>query len=578
MTSVQEQGCPEQRPGQPFGRSGSRVTVEVDVPARMRDGTTLRANVYRPHGGGSWPTLLTRTPYDKGDVRQHVWSGVDPVRAALQGFLVVVQDVRGRFASDGTWDSLRHERLDGFDSVQWAASLPGSNGRVGMFGGSYCGCTQLLAAGERPPALGAIAPALTWCDPMDGLYARGGAVELGLALRWALENGHDTLIRDSPPGSELEDRLAAARDEWDALDVSGNWELPIPGFQLLRRTGLPDLGAFRVIESAEVASWADIRQEHAKIEVPSLHTAGWYDIFLQGTLDNYMALAAIRDDAHLIVGPWTHHAFTDPVGARLFGSRAARDGGELLPGYDWRALQLAWFRAQLTSGHEELQLPPALIFTMGTNTWRDASGWPPPARTVARWYLRPTGKLSPLRPGGDGDFSEFVYDPMTPTPALGGHGIMSVGYPEGPIDQAPTEARPDVLTFTSQPLDDDLEIAGRVIVTLYAKSSCPATDWVARLCDVDPDGRSINICDGIVRIADEADTLQRHDIDLWSTSHVLGRGHCLRVHVTSSSFPRWDRNLNTGDQTAVHHQLAHQRIFHGSSAASHIQLPVAQPR
>jgi putative CocE/NonD family hydrolase len=339
---------------------------------------------------------------------------------------------------------------------------------------------------------------------------------------------------------------------------------------------LPDLGAFRVLESPEVASWSDVSQECANIAVPSLHTAGWYDIFLQGTLDNYAAMAAARDDAHLIVGPWTHHAFTDPVGVRLFGSRAARRGGELQPGYDWEALQRSWLRAQLGGEGEHLRLPPARIFTMGSDAWHDAMTWPPLA-TVERWFLHATGRLSTSPPAGDGGVREFDYDPMNPVPVLGGHGIMSVGYAEGPTDQAPIESRSDVLVFTSEPLGDKLEIAGRITVTLYAQSSCPSTDWVARLCDVDPEGRSINLCDGIARVTRSAGTPQRLDIDLWSTSNVFQRGHRLRVHITSSSFPRWDRNLNTGTQGAVDHKLARQRTFHGLSAASHVQLPVVGP-
>jgi uncharacterized protein len=547
------------------------VNVAFDVPARMRDGMTLRANVYRPDGPGPWPVLLARTPYSKDDHGEGLWCGLDPVQTARAGFMVVVQDVRGRFASDGTFDAYRFEARDGHDTVEWAARLPGSNGRVGMYSGSYCGNTQWLAAGERPPSLAAISPALTWSEPFDGLLARGGAVELGLALRWAMENGADALGRLGLDADERAHRVAALAGEWDRLAQDGYRELPVPGSAVLSRHGVPELGGIGVLDRPEIADWCRVSGLYERVEVPSLHTAGWYDIFAQGTLDNYAAMAAVGKDARLVVGPWTHQEFGDPIGELLFGVRASRDRARSDGGSGWGELQLAWLRRQLDP-EADVELPqrPVRIFVMGRNEWRDESGWPLQRARTEHWFLGADGSLAPTGSAA-GAPSELVYDPADPVPTAGGNGVLSAGYASGPVDQADVEARPDVLVFTSEPLAAELEVTGRVTVVLHAESSAPSADWVARLCDVHPDGRSFNLCDGIVRIAQGADALQRVEIDLWSTSNVFLPGHRLRVHVTSSSFPRWDRNLNTGDQRTPHFQTARQRVHHD---ASWIELPV----
>jgi uncharacterized protein len=551
----------------------AELLVEPDVPAQMRDGVTLRANVYRPAQPGRWPTLLLRTPYGKDSLDQLQWSGIDPVQATRHGFVVVIQDVRGRFASDGAWEPFRFEREDGYDSVEWAARLPASNGRVGMFSGSYCGSTQWLAAIERPPSLAAISPALTWSEPMDGLFARGGAFELGLSLRWALENGYDTLGRLGLDDDERRRRTDAVIDDWDRLGDVGYWDLPVHDIAALRRHRLPDLGGVRALDEPALAARCRVAGLHDRVEAPSFHTAGWYDIFSQGTLENYRAMAAAGREARLVVGPWTHHAFADPIGELRFGMRAGRKGAAV--DGDWYDLQLAWLLRQLAPACDvELPEAPVRIFVMGRNAWRDEPCWPLERAREERWFLRADGSLAPSGPDPGEDVSEFAYDPADPVPTVGGHGVMSIERPAGPFDQASVEARADVLVFTSDPLREELEVTGRVRVVLHAQSSAPSTDWVARLCDVHPDGRSFNLCDGIVRVAGGADGCARHEIDLWSTSNVFRAGHRVRVHVTSSSFPRWDRNLNTGDQREPRHQVARQRIHHGASRPSYVVLPV----
>jgi uncharacterized protein len=552
------------------------VTVEFDVPARMRDGVTLRANVYRPEGDGPWPTLLTRTPYEKNASVEA--SSLDPIHAARRGFMVVVQDTRGRFASEGEWAPLRFEREDGYDSVEWAARLPGSNGRVGMFGESYCGNTQWMAAVERPPSLAAIAPAVTWCEPLDGLFARGGAIELGLALSWTLLTGAGYLASLPISDVERERRFALLLDDYDRLWKQGYWDLPIDDMAILRRHQVPELGSITMLHDSGAPDSCRVAGLHERVNVPTLNIGGWHDIFLQGALDNYVAMAATGAETELLVGPWSHSMpMADPIGGLCFGLRASRAGIPAHRDGDVNEAQLAWLGRRLMGEARAAEADPqspVRIFVMGRNEWRDENGWPLARAKTQRWFLADRGALRPGDPGSGGQGTEFVYDPADPAPTLGGHTVMVAQFPPGPFDQSQIEARPDVCVFTSEPLQEDLEVTGRVRVMLHAQSSAPSTDWVARLCDVHPDGRSFNLCDGIVRIEEGADALNRVEIDLWSTSNVFLAGHRLRVHVTSSSFPRWDRNLNTGDQRQARFQTARQRIRHDSEHLSFIELPV----
>jgi putative CocE/NonD family hydrolase len=286
-------------------------------------------------------------------------------------------------------------------------------------------------------------------------------------------------------------------------------------------------------------------------------------------------MAALGHEARLIVGPWTHLAFADPIGAQLFGARGSREGVSVHPHGDVNDLQLAWLHRQLVND-SDIELPdaPVRVFVMGRNCWRDESSWPPRRAVYERWYIRSDGSLTTRTPEPGERPSEFEYDPANPVPTVGGHTVMSPGYPAGPMEQQRIEARADVLVFTSEPLQHDLEVTGRVRMVLQVDSSAPSTDWVARLCDVHTGGESFNICDGIVRTGNDDRADGRYEVDLWSTSNVFLRGHRLRVHVTSSSFPRWDRNLNTGNQRASRHQVAHQRVHHDADRPSYIELPI----
>lgn len=539
----------------------------------MRDGTVLKANVYRPEGPGPWPTLLARTPYGKDLPGAISW--LDPIRATRAGFMVVIQDTRGRFASDGDWVPFRYEAQDGYDTVQWAAGLPGSNGRVGMFGLSYWGNTQWLAAIAQPPSLCAIAPALTWSDPDDGAFTRGGALELGVALVWALEQGLDYIARQDAPAEEISRRVHDLIEELDHLADTGFWELPVCDSPPLRRHRVPELGSIAALGDPTVADRCRIAGRHDQVRVPVLNIGGWHDGFLQGVLDNHTAMQALGRDSRLIIGPWSHANFSDTIGGLYFGLNARKDGGPapaVGPAEDLTALQLDWFRRHLTSDARSPEPQPVPIFVTGSNRWHEYRCWPPLGTVEQRWYLHSGRRLSPAAPEDSDAVDEFIYDPINPVPTAGGQTLTAPRWPAGPVDQRSVEARPDVVVFTSEPLTNDLEVTGRVRLMLHAESSAPSTDWVARLCDVQPDGGSFNLCDGILRVADNARQPRRYEIDLWSISHVFCRGHRLRLHVTSSSFPRWDRNLNTGNQHTTEHSPARQRIHHDANHPSWLQL------
>ncbi len=551
-------------------RSG--VVVEFDVPARMRDGVVLRADVYRPAGDGSWPTLLCRRPYGKDHPMVFNW--LNPLETAAEGFLVVVQDVRGRFASEGDWSPYRAERDDGFDSVEWAAGLRGSNGRVGMFGMSYHGFTQWAAALSRPKGLGAIAPGKTWSRPEDGVVSRGGALELGFVLPWHLELAADSIGRGAVPEDERAALFAGLVSDYEGLLDEGYWTLPVDVSTFPEAYG-PEPGGLRASAREEAIREARVDGGHESIEVPVFGIAGWYDQFLQGDLDNFMAMRELGKEARLVVGPWTHTVDQDPVGELRFGLSGSRVGFPSHPGGDLNQVLRAWFRRHLQpGGPEPVPEAPVRIFVMGRNEWRDEESWPLDRARDERWFLGPDRSLGREPHSVAEPPIEFAYDPADPVPALGGGSEMADLSPAGPFDQRSIESRQDVLVFTSAPLKRDLEVTGRVLLAFSAASSAKSTDWVGRLCDVHPDGRSINICDGIVRIAHDADAPARIEVDLWSTSNVFLAGHRLRVHVTSSSFPRWDRNLNTGDQGSSRIEVAWQRLSMDPSQPAYLTLPV----
>lgn len=544
---------------------GSGVRVSFDVAAPMRDGTNLRADIYRPDGDGPWPIILVRTPYSKAS--RETLMMVDPVQAARDGFLVVLQDVRGRFASDGDWRPFKSEPQDGYDSVEWAAKLPGSNGRVGMMGESYSAWTQWSAAFEGPAALKAMVPSLSFADAEDGLYSRGNAPETGLRSLWTLFVGLDNIPRLGLSEEEEFEAIMSIIEEFDGLRSSGLWRVPDPEGQILQRHPIPGMPGN--------APATRMTAELSGSPPATLNISGWYDVFLQGAIDNYTGMEARGVKTRLLVGPWTHEVWADPIGEVSFGLMSFRHDVPHTERGNSEQFARDFLREYLDPGAATpLESPPVRYFTMGVNEWRDAETWPPPGSTTVRYYLRSDGGLSIEAGDGEGQVVEFDYDPADPVPTKGGPLLLVGGIPPGPVDQTSIEARDDVVVFTSDPLQDPLEVTGHVLATIWAQSSAPSTDWVVRLCDVHPDGRSLNIIDGIRRVSSDAKDLAPQEVDLWSTSHVFLPGHRIRVVVTSSSFPRWERNLNTGNQQAAEMEVAHQAVHVDAAHPSYVELPV----
>jgi putative CocE/NonD family hydrolase len=563
------------------------ITVEFDVPATMRDGTILRANVYRPAGEGHWPVLLTRLPYGK-DLPLGT-SVLDPVQAARRGYVVIVQDTRGRFRSDGEWYPFRYEADDGADTIAWAAALPYADGQVGMYGASYFGFTQWSAATRQPPALKAMVPFITWADALNGLSFRGGAFELGLHASWHLLQGLDVLVRrHAGDHGALGEAVRSLCREIDALGPEGYWSLPLIEFAPLRRQNVAPAFFEELATPMDRARSEPytILGKHERVRVPTLNVGGWYDIFLSDTIANFRAMRSLGIPSRLLIGPWTHGGSHNPVGQMNFGFGAQLGFIDLRE--DFGSLQLRWFDHWMKGiDTGVLSEPPIKLFVMGANVWRDEQEWPLARATDTPYYLRQGGRLSPEPPGSEQP-DGYDYDPSDPVPTLGGALLMTPEYPPGPFDQRPIEARPDVLLYTTPPLANDVEVTGPIVVHLWAVSSAPDTDFVARLVDVYPDGRSINLTDGVIRARyrnfgrGEPPTLiepgrpYEYEIDLWATSNLFRAGHRIGLQVTSSCFPRWDRNPNTGHSFAVDSVLrvAHQQILHDREHPSHVVLPI----
>jgi len=557
------------------------VTVEHNVAATMRDGTVLRADVYRPTQGGPWPVLLTRLPYGKhlpGPMRM----AIDALGMARGGYIVVVQDTRGRFTSGGDWEPCTFEADDGYDSVRWAAALPGSNGVVGMFGASYFGNTAWMAALSKAPELKAIAPAITWSEPDDGLLSRGGVLELGTAVQWSLLQGADTLMRrhaDDPValGAAITSLIA----DIDEIASTAYWELPAAHHPAFARHHIPELGFERSRRDPDWSASCRVAGRQSEVDLPSLHIGGWYDIFCQGTLDNFTAMRSAGRPATLIMGPWSHTNNSGYLGDVNFGLASSAD----LLGFrgSLTDTQLRWFRQWLAADASADEtdsaptaLPPVLLFVMGTNQWREEHEWPLSRAVETELFLRADGRLAVEPPAIGEGIDTYRYDPNDPVITTGGATFMSNEFRPGPLDQALLESRPDVLVYTTEQMTQDLEVTGRIRAVLHAATDAPSTDWVVRLCDVDPAGISRNIVDGIVRSVAQPDEFTAQEVDLWSTSHVFRVGHRIRMHVTSSNFPRWARNLNTGEpvEDGTRTRTAQQKIAHDAARPSRITLPV----
>ena len=574
-----------------------RVLVEKDVPMQTRDGVTLRADVYRPDAAGRFPVLLSRLPYNKnlrprpGDIDYFV----------ERGYGVIMQDTRGRFSSDGEeYYALIWEMQDGYDAVEWAASLPWADGNVGTMGQSYLGATQYLLAPSRPPHLKAALPVSAAADfHQCWVYHTGGAFELGWQIPYAILMARDTLERQGLTAQLLpvleRDLLPPATPFAQPLSDQAYRRLPLMAWGDLLRPVARYLTDYLHHPEDGPYWWAiNGERQHANVNIPMYHVTSWYDIFLRGVLAHFCGLrqqamtAEARTHQKLLVGPWAHlFPYTGPTsdgtGDIDFGERACIELHET---------QLRWFDYWLKGVHTDIaDEAPVKIFVMGENGWRDEQEWPLARTRYTPYYLHSQGQanslqgdghLDPAVPGAEPPDS-FVYDPNDPVPTCGGNTLI---IPMGVQDQRQVETRQDVLVYTSAPMTAPLEVTGPIVVHLFVASSAPDTDFTAKLVDVRPDGYAQNLTDGIVRTRYRTSRMlpvpltpgqvTEVMIDLWATSHVFLPGHSLRLDISSSNFPRFDRNLNTGEDqaTGTHWQTAAQTIFHDQRYPSHIRLPV----
>ena len=559
----------------------------LHVRVAMRDNVPLDTNVFHPAGAGKFPTVLIRTPYGKGpDLPAGYQSFIN------HGYAVVMQDVRGRYGSGGVFDVLNQEGPDGYDTLNWIAAQPWSDGKVGMIGGSYLGIAQWQVALLNNPHLKAIFPVVSGSDEyLDRYYSTGGAMKLGHRLLWMSQNL-------TPPGT--------AKPKFS--DYIYHLPLRTVDRSATRRT----LSFYQTIlnHPSYDGFWKDlsVRQNIDRVRVPVFSVGGWYDNFAESDLEAFSALHKLYgrvDDKHrIMIGPWAHNMST-PFPGVSYGDDSSSP---------IRSYQIEWFDHWLKGAPEdarrfspeawhavraEVDEAPVHIFVMGVNRWRDEPDWPLARARNTALYLACERAANSFSGGGILQWKperaktagisadSFIYDPRNPVPTRGGAVCCDPKiFPWGPIDQRPVEKRKDVLVYTSAPLKQDLEVTGPIRVVLYASTSAPDTDFTAKLVDVFPNGEARNLTDGILRLR-YRDGLEKTElaepgkvypitIDAGVTSNVFLAGHAIRVEISSSNFPRFDRNPNTGrafaDETAL--KKAQQTIYHSRQYPSHLLLPV----
>jgi predicted acyl esterase len=506
----------------------------------MRDGVKLATDIYLPSQGNSrFPVVLMRTPYNKRN------TGEAEKKPVQLGYAVVIQDTRGRFASEGDNLPFNMEDRDGADTVRWITQQGWCNGKVGTFGGSALGIAQLQLAGTGVEGLACQHITVGEPDLFNVVYI-GGVFRKSLVEDWLRACNFNSRALVLWTGHCMYDRY------WLTRDATRH---------------------FRAVNA------------------PAIHIGGYFDIFAQGTIDAFVGFQTrggpgARGKQKLLMGPWTHGVLTDKAGDLVFpgGNRPPNNVQD----------QTRWWECYLKGVVNGVaELPAVTYYVMGDthstnapgNVWRTANEWPPVPTRNTRWFFQPDQGLGPSKHGPDFSFA-YIYDPTKPAPTMGGYQLT---IPAGPKDQRPIEERADVLVFTSQPLTAPMEVTGRVRARLYVTTDVPDSDFFVRLCDVYPDGASFNVCEGMIRARYrrsliETDFLEPNkvypiDIDLWSTSIIFNQGHRVRVDVTSSSAPGFDPNPNTEEplRWSSRINVAHHRIYaSGHSPSSYIELPVAR--
>jgi putative CocE/NonD family hydrolase len=538
-----------------------------DVPAPMRDGVHLSTNVFRPGVEEPGPAILVRTPYGKGARLNPNWEAF-----VANGYAMVVQDVRGRYLSEGVFQPLTQEPQDGYDTLEWIARQPWSDGNVGMLGGSYLGIVQWKVAPLNSPHLKAIFPVVSgYDDYRDRFYSTGGAMKIGHRLLWISLNMRPREFRP-PPFFDFVRTVPLRAADRAATGA------PVEMFQ--QALDHPSYDAF----------WKRIstREKLDRIRVPVFSAGGWFDNFCQSDLEAFATLSRKSRNHRILIGPWPHNMslkFKDVD----FGREAS---------VPLRRMQMQWFDHWLKGKDTPLDgRPPVRIFVMGVNRWREEMEWPLARARPQTFHLASDGRANTLNGGGRLTLSpprksqpdRFTFQPSDPVPTRGGAVCCN---PEvfawGPLDQRTVESRKDVLVYTSAPLSRNLEVTGPVETVLYVATSVPDTDFTAKLVDVFPGGYARNLTDGILRLR-YRNSLERAQlakpgeiyrivIDTGVTSNVFLRGHRIRLEISSSNFPRFDRNPNTGRPIAgeTRARAAAQTVYHDREHPSHVVLPIVR--
>ena len=561
-------------------RSYAQAIDEKDASIPMRDGVVLRADVLRPSHGGPFPVLVYRTPYGKHDALKQYTTFQHAVE---RGYAVVVQDVRGRYASDGEFVPYQNEGQDGYDTIEWAAAQPWSNGRVGTFGLSYPGAVQWLAAVESPPHLKAMVPAMTFSSYRNFFYA-GGTWDLSW-IEWIWDNvAPDVRVKRNLPGPRTVDAAIAA---WQTDGLKMQSALPLSGMEALRGTAPYYYEWLRHAPDDPWWNWADLRGKYARTQAAVLNLSGWYDDNYgpEGATTNFQGLIAARaghpQDTALLIGPWVHGV--ESTGTAKAGERSFPDAAKI----DYDRTVLDWmdhYLRGIDNGVEKR--PPVRYYVLGADAWRDGQAWPPPSKLTS-FYLGSaapgiSGMLTSTESIGR-PFSSFVSDPA--------HPVTNPYAASGAHDYRALAARTDLLTFDTEPLAVDTEVTGRVDSHLYISCDCRDVDIWARLQDVAPDGGAWNLMSpGIdVQRASYRDlakgrqllkpgTVYEIHIEGPVTSSVFKQGHRIRLQVSGSFFPNFSRNLQSGDAEAIAANLmkANIRVYHDPAHASRIVLPIVE--
>jgi uncharacterized protein len=594
----------------PVGPDSVRLEKSVQIP--MRDGVHLSTDIYFPEGDQIHrPVILIRTPYGKQGWREGSPRSALAAMFATHGYVVAIQDKRGRFESQGRYTLAVDEDVDGYDTIEWLSKQPWSNGKVGTYGCSDSGDAQVWLAQSRPSALAAMIPQASGSSvgPAGGRYRyfgafNGGALQLAAAEEWMINSGSKVFW--GPPAWLPPDKYREIADQFTTrpkavIDAGAleplMWTLPV--VDMMKRVGMTYTDWEDILRHDLVDPWwaqFPYYKGSEKIDVPALFVNSWGDFGVNETLFefNYFQTHSTseksRRNQFVVISPTTHCVSELAKSPTIVGARDLGDARK-----DFWTIYLKWYAYWLKGERNGItDMPHVQYYLMGRNEWRSADAWPIPGTEFRRYYLHSQGtangrygdgSLSTSAPQNDEPSDTYVYDPASPVPTGTGPGL-----PEGFFDQRNVEMRHDVLVYTSDPLKEGIEVTGPIVAKIYASSSAKDTDFTAKLVDVYPDGRAFNLQDGILRaryregfnkkVWMTPDRVYEIDVSLDATSNYFAAGHRIRLEVSSSNFPRFDRNLNTGgnnfDETDW--QVAHNGVLHSKDAASYLLLPIVPNR